>query len=519
MRTRHFTWLLSLLAACQSSGPGEGASGVARSRDQQRAHGEILYQMHCAVCHGSTGRGDGEASGFLFPPARDFGKGRFRLVSSKNGAPSDRDLVATLRRGIPGSAMPAWSWIAEEDLESIASHVRFLAEQGLALDLEEAAMRAGEELPPEEAGRIALARLAPDQEQDEPLPLPADADALKRGKALFNQHCADCHGPDGRGQEEPRFDEDGTLNWARNLMAGFLKGGRSTFELACRIRTGLPGSAMPPTELAAQDEAALLAYLHELIPAGASKHLLHRRSTLHARRVAEVPVQPGDSAWSAAGEIDVVLAPLWWHAEAVLAVRVTALHDGEDLAVRLSWPDRTGVVRLFTDSAPTDGAALQFSAAQEPALFGMGAPGEPTNLWHWQALRLEDVAGAEDLLVPVPHLGLPDWPNDVRADVPRYQRLLTQLSPSERVDRITVEGVQTIRSASRIPGEAHASASWEDGTWSVVFVRQLHCQSPDQISLPPGASVQLACAVWNGAAGERGARKSISIWQELALDP
>jgi hypothetical protein len=197
---------------------------------------------------------------------------------------------------------------------------------------------------------------------------------------------------------------------------------------------------------------------------------------------------------------------------------VTAQHDGEDLAVRLSWRDQTGVMRLFTEAAPSDGAALQFSAAQSPALFGMGAEGEPTNLWHWQALRLEDVAGAEDLLVPVPHVGVPTWPDDVRADAPRYQRLLGRLSPSERVDRLTVEGVETIQGASRIPGEVKASASWADGKWNVVFRRRMHCTDHEQVSLLPGTSAQFACAVWNGAAGDHGARKSISIWQELVLE-
>lgn len=518
MRNRLLLAGLVFLASCQASDPREGSAPVARTREQRRAHGESLYEMHCAVCHGSAGRGDGEASRFLFPPARDFGSGRFRLVSSKNGAPSDADLMATLRRGIPGSAMPAWSWIPEEDLNEIAAHVRFLAELGLSEDLAESASRAGEELAPEEAERIASARLTPDQEQEEPPSLPVDPGAYKRGSALFREHCADCHGPDGRGQEEPRFDEDGTLNWARDLQVGCLKGGRSPFELACRIRSGMPGSAMPPTLLAPQDEAALLAYLRELIPAGASERLVHRRSTLLARRVAELPVEPDDASWEAGGEIEVVLAPLWWHPEAVLAVRVAARHDGEDVAVRLSWRDRTGVVRLFTDSAPSDGAALQFSAARSPALFGMGAQGEPTNLWHWQALRLEEVAGAEDLIVPVPHLGIPPWPNDARADVPRYQRLLGRLDPSGRVDRITVEGVRTIQSASRIPGEVRASAAWEAGKWSVVFRRRMYCPDTEQVSLLPGTSTQFACAIWNGAAGDHGARKSISIWQELVLE-
>lgn len=503
--------------------PSESPSGIPEALTEvepaaKLARGQALYARHCLVCHGTRGRGDGEAVPFLFPPARRFDEARFRLVSSENGAPFDRDLVETLRRGMPGSAMPAWGWLAEEDLWALAAHVRVLALEELEADLRAHAERVGDPLLASEAASIARARMTPDRPLAAPVAVASGAEALARGRTLFLEQCAQCHAADGTGESEPRVDEDGTLNWARDLTAGFLKGGDTPRELAHRIRAGMPGTAMPPTHLAADDEAALLGYLQTLVPPGSAERLVHERTTLRAERVALAPLEPGDPLWEDAGEIDVVLAPLWWHEEAPLAASLAALHDGALLALRLSWADESGTMRLFSDTLASDAAALQLSAERHPALFGMGTHDSPTQLWHWKALRSEEVAGALDLYVPSPHAGRVLDPGAVRTDVPLYQRLLARLEPSERVDRIRAEGIGSVPGSARVAGEVEARAEWHDGRWSVVYRRTLEA-GPQGLSLRPGAPIQVACAVWNGAAGDAGARKSISIWQELVLAP
>jgi len=503
--------------------PAESPSGIPeelteRTSADRVARGAQLFADHCAVCHGSQGRADGPAARFLFPPARDFTRGRFELVSSTNGVPFDRDLVATLRRGVPGSAMPGWSWLAEPDLWALAAHVRALAIAGVEADLTARARSSGDELLLADAASIARERLTPERPLYARGAAPLDAPTLAHGRRVFLEHCAQCHAADGTGEPAPLVDEDGTMNWARDFTAGFFEGGDSPAELTWRIRAGMPGTAMPPTALVAEDEAALIAFVRSLIPAGTAQRLVHTRATLRGQRTARVPLDPDDPAWNAADEVDVVLAPLWWSDEAVLGASLSAVHDGETLALRLRWPDETGDVRLFSEGTTTDAAALQLSGEPRVALFGMGAPGHPTNLWHWQALRVEDASAALELLDLAPHAARPTQPGEVRPDVPLYRRLLGRLEPSSDAARITVEGVSSVGSAPRFPGEVAAHARWHAGEWSVVFSRAL-APGTDQVPLRPGSTVQIACAVWNGAAGDDGAKKSISIWQELVLEP
>ena len=104
----------------------------------------------------------------------------------------------------------------------------------------------------------------------------------------------------------------------------------------------------------------------------------------------------------------------------------------------------------------------------------------------------------------------------VRADVPIYHRSAPLVS--SRVDRIEASGVENARDASRLPSEVRVIPSWESGEWEALFIRPLAAANEDDIEFRAGARIQVACALWNGAAGDEGPEKSISIWQELVLE-
>src|SRR5207245_9280645 len=74
-----------------------------------REHGRAVYTRRCVGCHGRDGDGNGEAATFLSPRPRDFTAAIFKFRSTPSGSlPTDADLVRTVTRGAPRTAMPTW---------------------------------------------------------------------------------------------------------------------------------------------------------------------------------------------------------------------------------------------------------------------------------------------------------------------------------------------------------------------------------------------------------------------------
>ena len=62
---------------------------------------------------------------------------------------------------------------------------------------------------------------------------------------------------------------------------------------------------------------------------------------------------------------------------------------------------------------------------------------------------------------------------------------------------------------------------WKEGRWAVVVARALTTPETIDFQFATGARSRLALAVWDGARGEKGSRKSISewVWLELTAAP
>jgi DMSO reductase family type II enzyme heme b subunit len=52
----------------------------------------------------------------------------------------------------------------------------------------------------------------------------------------------------------------------------------------------------------------------------------------------------------------------------------------------------------------------------------------------------------------------------------------------------------------------------------VILRRPLAAKEAGGVTLAPGTTVPVAFAVWNGSAGDRDGKKSVTIWQELHID-
>ena len=90
-------------------------------------------------------------------------------------------------------------------------------------------------------------------------PALGNPEAIERGRGLFLQSCAACHGPDGSGGRGPNLVK--RPNWHMLSDEG-------VFNI---IRDGASGAGMPPTALSEEDTWSLVAFVHVLIgPAAAN---------------------------------------------------------------------------------------------------------------------------------------------------------------------------------------------------------------------------------------------------------
>jgi DMSO reductase family type II enzyme heme b subunit len=64
-----------------------------------------------------------------------------------------------------------------------------------------------------------------------------------------------------------------------------------------------------------------------------------------------------------------------------------------------------------------------------------------------------------------------------------------------------------------------ATGHYEIGSYEVVFTRLLNPGGEDAAALSPGSQTTVSFAVWNGSAGDRDGQKSVTIWQELVIQP
>lgn len=81
------------------------------------AQGRALYSRHCAVCHGTQGRGDGPAAAGLNPRPPDL----------RNAAPNlSGGMIAAQIRDGRGAMPPFANALTESEIWSLTHHVQYL---------------------------------------------------------------------------------------------------------------------------------------------------------------------------------------------------------------------------------------------------------------------------------------------------------------------------------------------------------------------------------------------------------
>ncbi len=292
----------------------EGLAGLVNAEYLSRAAGAVsseedgthlgLFREHCVTCHGVAGDGAGPASATQNPYPRDFRHGVFKWKSTERGdKPTRDDLVSLLKHGVPGTGMPAFTLLANDDIEALTDYVIYLSVRGEferrlmaaaidQLDYEESAPDEEAKLTVEqgtegsEVVRDVLNRVVRGWGQAQASEVPSTyrelegeplRESVLRGDKIFHgpiANCVGCHGPGGNGQAvtldyddwakeystrlglDPNdrdamrpFRKAGALRprpvQPRNLQLGVFRGGSEPETLYRRITQGIAGAPMP----------------------------------------------------------------------------------------------------------------------------------------------------------------------------------------------------------------------------------------------------------------------------------
>jgi len=195
------------------------------------------------------------------------------------------------------------------------------------------------------------------------------------------------------------------------------------------------------------------------------------------------PDDPLSPLWEQAPEVEFPMSPqVHWDPRifnvTVKAIKIRALQNGQQLAVRLEYADST--------QDPGDAVAVEFPVGDKKAHFAHGQPmaqveGGPVNIWFWKN------------------------------------------KDGKAVD-MNAKGFGTLKAQAH--QDVTAKAAYANGTWKVVFSRGLSNEHVDEdVQVKPGEFISIAFAVWDGrkdAAGdlvEKGSQKAVSSWWYFRAEP
>lgn len=147
-------------------------------------------------------------------------------------------------------------------------------------------------------------------------------------------------------------------------------------------------------------------------------------------------------------------------------LQVAGLHNGDVLALRLSWSSEGRDTIRDLDQF-VDGIAVMFPLSARASAVTMGSPGEPVNAWYWKA-------------------DSPDKPFDVVA-----------------------EGYGTSVRRDSADSGLQSAARYQANQWQVVLARKLDAGNR-HAQFWPGTPLKIAFALWDGGNQERAGRKSFS---------
>jgi len=93
--------------------------------------GRVVYAKNCGHCHGTSGDGEGPTAKYLNPRPRDYRNGVMKFTSTATPARASReDLKRMIREGIPGTYMPSFLLMKDEETDAVIEYILYLSMRG-----------------------------------------------------------------------------------------------------------------------------------------------------------------------------------------------------------------------------------------------------------------------------------------------------------------------------------------------------------------------------------------------------
>lgn len=478
-----------------------------------------LYGRHCSQCHGERGDGQGPAATHLLPRPRDFTSGKFKIRTTPNGAlPTDDDLRNIIRRGMPYTSMPAWPQLSDQELTALVSHVKTFYPG------------------------FAEKEQAPQAEPFPPAPAFSQASADKGKQAYATLGCARCHGDAGRGDgsSAPTLKDDAghPLRPANLTERWTFRGGATRADIFRTLSTGLNGTPMPSFKDALKPEErwALTDFIASL---SESESPGYGTLAVAAPLEDEIDLAKGQALFAQAAPVRFpvvgqIMEPGRAFHPAVTSVVVRAVYDQSRIAFLVSWDD------MQADTTGKNGLDLPVPPAEEEEQEAAPAPAAGGDFWGEAAApaAAPKAAGGDDFWGEGEAAAAPaaagsefsdavalQLPAQLQAGVAKPYFILGDGAnatdvwfldlATKRVRQFAGHGSAAL--AVQEGGEVEGQASYAQGQWSAIFVRDL--RSTSGVSFTEEQFVPVAFSVWDGAARERGSRRGLTQWAYVYLPP
>ncbi len=470
--TRGFVLICSLIltaGVCRAQDPDMGT-------EAQRKAGKVIYEHKCAQCHGDNGDGNGVAAAFFRPAPRDLTAATYKIRTTESGAlPTDDDLKAVIRKGMPYTGMPAWPGLSEHELSNVVYYMKTFVEDFADPEAIEPVIK----IP--RAPRFSEA-------------------SVQRGQELYEENkCADCHGTLGRGYGKSsatlKDDFDKPIRPADMTKRWTFRGGSTREDIYRTFTTGLNGTPMPSYAdlIETEDRWHLVDYVYSFSRDEPEYSTLVIASGIEA----EINLDQGETLFEDAPPaffpvVGQVIEPGRNFYPSANAVEVRAVYNATDIAIMLVWHDMTGetsgtngpsmpVPRFDPDAEEEAGAIYSDAVAVQTPSKKLSGSVKPYFLFG-------DTKNAVDI-----------WFADLAKGEGEF---------------FVGRGSQNIESGQdAIP----VRSAYRDGAWNVIFKRSRF--PADGLSFDEGSFVPVAFSIWDGFAGERGNKRGVTSWYHLYLQP